>query len=53
MDKTSVGMEESVEQSSGGVLFFEKLQKIHRKIPVPESLFNEVSVLEIYNVFKK
>ena len=53
MDKTSVGMEESVEQSSGGVLFFEKLQKIHRKIPVPESLFNEVLGLETCKAVKK
>ena len=42
-------------QSSGGVLqikFFEKLQKIHRKIPKPESLFNEILALETCNVVK-
>ena len=48
------------EESAGAVIqrcsvkrFFEKLQKIHRKIPVPESLFNKVSDLEICSVVKK
>ena len=48
------------EESAGGVIqgcsvirFFEKLRKIHSKIPVPQSLFNEVSGLEICNVVKK
>ena len=48
------------EESAGAVIqtcsvrrFFEKLRKIHRKIPVPESLFNEISDLEIRNVVKK
>ena len=44
MDKTLVGTRNQQEQLSGGVLyvrFFEKLHKIHRKIPVLESFFNE------------
>ena len=54
MNKNLVGMEES----AGAVIwmcsvrFFEKLQKIHRKIPVLESFFNEVSDLEICNAVK-
>ena len=52
MDKTLVGTEESV----GAVIFqrfFENLCKVHRKIPVLESLFNEVSRLETCNFIEK
>ena len=49
MDKTLVVTEES----TGAVKFFEKLWKIHRKIPVPESYFYEVSGIETCNVVKR
>ena len=49
MDKTLVVTEES----TGAVLFFEKLWKINMKIPLPESYFNKVSGIETCNVVKK
>ena len=59
-DKTFFFYLVGTEESAGGVIqgcsvirFFEKLRKIHSKIPVPQSLFNEVSGLEICNVVKK
>ena len=55
IDKTLVGTEEStgsVIQRCSVNSFFEKLCKIHWKIPVLESLFNEVSDLETCNFIK-
>ena len=56
-DKTLVGMEES----AGAVIWscsvkkvsLKKLYKIHRKIPMLESLYNEVSGLETSIFVKK
>ena len=56
MDKTLVGMENQQEQAYLSVLsirFSEKLCKIHKKIPVLESLFNELSGLATFNFVKK
>ena len=52
MDKTLVRKEESaraVNRRCSVKMVFEKLRRIHRKIPEPESLFNEVSGLETCN----
>ena len=56
MDEISVGTEES----AGTIIWrcsvkkvFEKLSKIHRKMPVLEYLFNEVSSLETCNFIRK
>ena len=50
MDITSVGIEKlagAIVRRCSVIRFFEKLCKIHRKIPVLKSLFNEVSHLEL------
>ena len=52
MDKTMVG----TEKSAGALIFqrfFEKLCKVCRKIPVLESLFNEVLGLDTCNFIEK
>ena len=56
MNKTSVGTEESVEvviwRCSVDIFFFFKIAENSQENTCPESLFNEVSGLEVYNVVK-
>ena len=56
-DKTLVGMEESagavIQSCSVKKVSLKKLYKIHRKIPMLESLYNEVSGLETSIFVKK
>ena len=55
MDKTLDGTEELAGAAirKYSIEFFEKLRKIHRKIPVLESHFNVISGLETCNFIKK